>query len=118
MTELDPFVARLAAARPAPPPGLRAQAIAAGRAAWTPWWRRLSIWSAVAAAVVALDVAVLEAGSVPATASVPPAAVVALTDDPALDALFARRLAHAPVQAPVAARHSLLITRTCAENPL
>lgn len=119
MVEPDPFVARLAAARPAPPSALRARALAAGRSAWTPWWRRLSTWSAAAAAVVALDAAVLAAGSAPAAAPAAPAVVAALTDDPALDTLIARRLARAPAApAVIAAPHSLLITRTFAENPL
>jgi len=99
MPDPNPLLERLAAARPPLPPGLRARALAAGRAAWMPWWRRLSTWTAAAAAVLALDVSLMMAGGPPPSAPQPvpetPSAPMALSDDQELDAWIQRRLAFA-----------------------
>lgn len=96
MSDPDPMLERLRAARPALPGALRARALAAGRTAWTPWWRRLSTWAAAAAAVLMLDAAVLAAGAPPPSrphTDEPP--VMAIVDDPDIDIWARHRMAFA-----------------------
>ena len=83
---------QILASRPVLPAALRARALAAGHAAWTPWWRRLSTWSVAAAAVLACDLALLSATAPTPPPAVPPVAIrPVIEDDPLLREFLARQ---------------------------